>query len=348
MLGDLYINIGGQQQSIGELQKAESSFQNALNIYMNLQAQSPNDFKIRGAIAKTFWSFAQLKTTENNFDEGLENYQKAVEIYQQLAIDDESFKMGYLRNLALTNKYMGSIWQQRGEPEKALQYFQKSLEIDLENAKNSPNDVSAQLDLSFTYGSVASASRDLKNFPAALENYQNAVEIRASVFNADSKNVFAENALARGYQELGRTFLLQNKYAQAEEKIAKSQPIYQKMADADGENIVNKLRLADNSGLLGYINGLSLKLNRANEFFSKSLAIYAELLKQEKLSTINQRRLASTYIDYGEVLLKNKQTTKALENLNKAQELFADEKVRKDAKEELEKLEKLLIEVKRK
>ncbi len=344
MLADLHINIGGLQQDIGELHNTEKSFQSALDIYSNLQTQSPNDFKIRAAVAKTFWNIALLKVTQNNFAEGLENYQKAAEIYQQLAIDDGSYKSGYLRNVALTNKYMGSIWQQRGESAKALQLFQKSLEIDLENAKNSPNDVSAELDLSFTYGSVASASRDLKDFQAALENYQNAIEIREKVFNADNKNVFAENALARGYQELGKTFLQKNDFAKAAEHLVKSQSIYQKSSDSDGENLDKKLRLAESLALLGYVHGLSLKIDKANEFYKKSLTIYANLIKQEKLSTLNQRRLASTYIDYGEVLLKNQQTAQALENLNKAQELLANEKVRKDAKEEIAKLEKLLKE----
>ena len=70
------------------------------------------------------------------------------------------------------------------------------------------------------------------------------------------------------------------------------------------------------------------------------------MLRREKLSALNQRRFAAVYLDYGEILLKNKQPVKALENLNKAEELLADEKVGKDAKDERIKLGKLLAETK--
>ncbi len=346
MLGDLLIAIGGQQRNVGDLPNTEKSFQSALQIFADLQTRFPNDLKIRSALARAFWNIASLKTTQNSFDESLENYQKALEIYQQLAIDDAPNTKNHLRNVALTYKSMGSIFQVRGESEKALQYFQNSLAIDLENAENNPNDVSASLDLSFTYGSVASALRDAKNFEGAKENYQKAIEIREKIFNADTKNAFAENALARGLQELGRTFLLEQKYDQAQSHILKAQTFYQKMADSDAENLEKKMRLAENTALLGYVNGLNLNLNKAAEFYSKALAIYTDLLNREKLSALNQRRFAAVYIDYGEVLLKNKQPAKALENLQKAQELLADEKVRKDAKAELAKLEKLLTEAK--
>ncbi len=346
MLGDLLVAIGGQQRNVGDLPNTEKSFQSALQIFADLQTRFPNDLKIRSALARAFWNTASLKTTQNSFDESLENYQKAVEIYQNLAIDDATNNKNHLRNVALTYKSMGSIFQVRGEHEKALQYFQNSLAIDLENAGNNPNDVSAALDLSFTYGSVASALRDAKNFQGAKENYQKAIEIREKIFNADNKNVFAENALARGFQELGRTFLIEQQYDEAQTHILKAQAFYQKMADSDAENYEKKMRLAENTALLGYVNGLNQNLSKANEFYSKSLAIYIDLLNREKLSALNQKRFAAVYIDYGEVLLKNKQSPTALENLQKAQKLLADEKVRKEAKAELAKLEKLLMETK--
>ncbi len=348
MLGDLYIEIGGQQRNVGDLQNTEKSFQSALQIFADLQTRSPDDFKLKSALAKAFWNIASLETTQNSFDESLENYQKALEIYRQLAIDDAPNNKNHLRNAALTCKSMGSIFQVRGENEKALQYFQKSLAIDLENVKNNPNDVSAALDLSFTYGSGASALRDAKNFQEAKENYQKAIEIREKIFNADSKNAFAENALARGLQELGRTYLMEQNYLEAQTHIAKAQILYQKMADSDAENYEKKMRLAENTALSGYVEGLTQNLNEANEFYAKSLTIYTDLFKQEKLSALNQRRFAAVYLDYGEILLKNKQPAKALENLNKAQELLANEKVGKDAKDKQIKLEKLLAEAKSK
>lgn len=342
VLGNLNIDIGLLVRNTGDLQTAEKSFQNALNIFSKL----PNDLKTQANLAKTFWNIASLKTAQNNLDESLENYQKAVEIYQKLAVDEPN-NPKHLRNVALTNKNIGSVLQLLGENEKALEHFQKSLTIDLENAKNNPNDVSAQLDLSFTYGTIASALRGTKDFHGSIKNYQKAIEIREKVFNADTKNAFAENALAVAYQELGRTYLTEQKYSEVEQNFAKSQTIFQKLVDSDAGNNSKKLRLAGNLALLGYVNGLKRNLKSANEYYSKSLEIYADLMKQEKLSPLEQRRFAAAYLDFSEILLKNQQSAKAVENLQKAQELLENEKVRKDAKEELEKLNGLLAEIKK-
>lgn len=341
VLGNLNLDIGLQQRSVGDLNGAEKSLQNALNIFSTL----PTDFKTQSNLAKTFWNIASLQTAQNNLDGSLKNYGKAVELYEKLAVEDATNKR-HLRNVALTNKNIGSVLQLLGQKEKALQHFEKSLAIDAENAKNNPNDVSARLDLSFTYGTIASALRDAKDFQRAIENHQNAIEIREEVFNNDPKNVFAENAVARGFQEFGRTYLANQKYLEAETNFSKAQKIFQKMSDADVGNLTKKANLAENLALLGYVHGLNQSLSKATEAYDKSITIYADLIKQEKLSTLDQRRFAGAYLNFAEVLLKNQQTAKALENLNKAQELLANEKVRKDAKDELAQLERLLKEAK--
>lgn len=347
ILANLNIDIGLLNRSKGDFQTAEKKIQKALEIFTELEKQSASEIKVRSGMAKSFWNLASLQTAQNNLQGSLENYQKALEIYQKLALE-ESNNPRHLRNVALTNKNIGSVLQLLGENEKGLIHFQKSLTIDLENAKNNPNDVSAQLDLSFTYGTIASALRGAKDFQGSIENYQKAIKIREKIFNADTKNAFAENGLAAGYQDLGRTFLANQKYAKAEENFAKAQTIFQKIYDSDSGNTSKKVRLAGNFALLGYVNGLNRNISKANEFYLKTFEIFGGLLKEEKLSPLEQRRFAAAYLDFAEILLKNKQAEKALENLNKANEILAVENIRKDAKEELAKLEQLFTEVKAK
>ncbi len=341
-VGELLIEIGSQHRDLGDLPYAEKSFTSTLEVLSKM----PEDSKKQSLQAMAFWNIASLRTAQNNLDTSLEYYQKALEIYEKLG-DAEPSEKKYRRNAALTHKNIGSVLQLRGEAERAIPHFRQALTIDLENAQNNPHDVSAQLDLSFTYGTLASVLRDAKDFQGSLENSRRAMAIRENIYNADNKNAFAENAVARGFQELGRTYLAQEKYMESERNFAKAQSLYQKIADSDPGNTTKKARLAENLALLGYVNGLNLNLGKANEFFEKSLTIYADLLNQEKLSTLEQRRFVAAYLGYGEVLLKDKQTAKALENLNKAQELLQNEKVGKDAEQELEKLEKLLIKAKK-
>lgn len=343
-LANLSIDIGILTSTIGDLQRSENNFQKSLSLFTDLQNEAANNVKVQSGLARTYWSIASLQTSQNNLNGSLENYAKAVEIYQKLSIVEPN-NPRHSRNIALTNKNIGSVLQLLGENEKALQHFQTSLKIDLENAKKNQNDVSAQLDLSFTYGTIASALRIMKDFAGAIENHQKALEIREKIFAADSKNVFAENALASGYQEFGRTYLIYQKYSEAEKYFTKSQTIYQKMAEFDAGNNTKRLKIAENLALLGYVRGLNLNNTKAVEFYTKSIEIYADFNNQGKLSPLEQRHFAGTYLGFAEILLKNRQSEKAFENLNNAKGLLENEKVRKDAKEELEKLNKLLNEV---
>lgn len=338
--GDLLIQIGLQQRSLGQLQEAEKSFLKALEIFSNL----PEDSGQQAAKAKAFWNIASLQTAQNNLDGSLENYGKALAIYENLGLTDAK----HHRNAALTNKNIGSVLQLRGEYEKALTHFNKSLEIDSENVRNNPNDVSANLDLSFTYGTIGAALRDAGKFLESEENYRRAIEIREKIFNADGKNAFAENALARGYQELGRTFLLQKKYSEAVKEIEKAQKLYQKMSDADKENTDKQNRLAENTALLGKVFGSQNNFAKAAELFQNAFAIYSDLLNREKLSPFQQKQFASARLDFAELLLRNKQPEKARENLREAQTLLEKESVKKDSAREIERLYELLEEAARK
>lgn len=334
--GDLLIEIGLSQRSLGELQEAEKSFLEALGIFTNL----PEDSAQKASLAKAFWNIASLQTAQNNLDGSLENYGKALAIYENLGLTEAKHR----RNAALTNKNIGSVLQLRGEYEKALTHFNKSLEIDAENVRNNPNNVSANLDLSFTYGTLAAVLRDAGKFPESEENYRRAIEIREKIFHADSKNAFAENALARGYQELGRTFLAQKKFSESITQIEKAQRIYQKMFEADKENTDKQNRLAENTALLGKVFGLQNNISKAAGLFEKAFAIYADLLDQEKLSPFQQKQFASARLDFAEILLQNRQTEKARENLNQARILLEKETIKKDASKEIERLTELLKE----
>ncbi len=317
MLGNLNLEIGLQLRGTGDLQTAESRFQNALEIFSKL----PDDSEKQSNLAKAFWNIASLKTAQNELDASLENYRKAADLFEKLAINEpENTK--HLRNVALTNKNIGSVLQLRGETEDAIECFKKALEIDLKNANDSPNDVSAQLDLSFSYGTLASAFRENENFSDAEINIRKAIEIRGKIFSADAKNSFAENALATGFQDLGKLYIDKKGFLKAVAELVKAQEIYQRMTDADAENVDKRARLAQNLALQGKVFGLNKNLTNSIKSFSNSAKIFENLLGEGKLSTIYQSRFAASILDYAEILLNSEQPENALEQIKKAEELL--------------------------
>jgi tetratricopeptide (TPR) repeat protein len=81
-----------------------------------------------------------------------------------------------------------------------------------------------RLDLSFSYGAIGSALAQKGQIERALERYQEAVELRREVVDADPNDDFAKTALARGHERvalmLGRLGKIDAAFAAEEAKIA--------------------------------------------------------------------------------------------------------------------------------
>lgn len=96
-----------------------------------------------------------------------------------------------LRDLALTNKYLvGLVPVQEG-----LAYAQEAMRIDRLRVDRSPSDASAKLDLGFSIVSLADAHALREQWRLAQQRYQEGYELRKSLAQMDTSNVFAWRSL---------------------------------------------------------------------------------------------------------------------------------------------------------
>lgn len=342
MLANLNFDIAAQMRSLGDTAGAQEWLNSGRDIFQAIAVDLPADITAQSDLAKAFWNLASFDASNNRLDSALGNYQNALKIYRNLS-ETDSANFVHIRNVALTNKYLGGVLQVRGEYDSAIRHFNESLEIDTANLKRNPNNIAAKLDLSYTFASLASVQRTINDFPSAIENYRAAIKLREEVFSADANNKVAEGAVARGYLEVGRTNLQKGSLEQAEQDFKKALIIYRAVAAADPQNTLKKLQMAGNIALLGQTVGLNGRLAESEEHFGTALAMFAAEDAAGRLRNLDKKSYAVCYLDFAKVLIKLARKAAAMNNLNRAEQILSEEAVKKDASAELETLKALSL-----
>ncbi len=143
----------------------------------------PDNLETQDDLAKGYRSIGNMASHGNGtYPEAVENFQKALSIYEKLAILQPQ---KYSRLKAITEKNLGSAWQLKGNLDEAIGFYQRAFEYDLETIKAQPNSSGAKIDLSFSYRALGSALEKKGDYQNALENYQNALRIRETLLSED-------------------------------------------------------------------------------------------------------------------------------------------------------------------
>lgn len=106
--------------------------------------------------------------------------------------------------LSRTHKFLGRLRDKEGRTAEARSNFEEALRLDLARAEADPLDMQVRLDLSAAYATLANSLVGTKEFLAAEEACQKALEIRRKLVEEDPANVRAKAFLARGLDTLGQ------------------------------------------------------------------------------------------------------------------------------------------------
>ena len=244
------------------------------------------------------------------------DYSKAIEWHQQsLAFMKEMRETG---GMATSYNNLGNIYSDQGEFVKALQHYQRAL--DLVEATNKPK-------ASIYYGNIGAIYLAQGVYPKALEQFQKSLVICEDLNDEEGMAVAYNNigiiyinagdtAKALAYygksvelnqkledkQGLAETYLniasikkAQADYAQALEYGKKSLALQQELSNAPG--------ISESYGMIGEIHAARNDLSLALSNFRKELALAEETGKSD--------RLAVAYIHTGNVYLQQKKYTLA-------------------------------------
>jgi len=192
---------------------------------------------------------------------------------------------------------LGFINNHRGEYSKALEYYEKSLEI---KKKTLPTNHPS---LAQSYNNFGGVYDSMGEYSKALEYYEKSLEILKKTLPANHP------LLATSYNNIGSVYKSMGEYSKALEYYEKSLEIRKKTLPA------NHPSLATSYNNIGLVYKSMGEYSKALEYYEKSL----EILK--KTLPANHPSLATSYNNIGSVYKSMGEYSKALEYYEKSLEI---------------------------
>ena len=235
--------------------------------------------------------------------------------YAQLGLNDAK-KINYIKGIALANRYLGVAYSFKGEFTKALNPFNKSLDIyiSLKDGRN----------VAIVYSNLGHYYAELKNEIEAVKNFNKANKLYLKQNN--------KAGLATNYSNLGVLFSYLMKYDKSTIYYQKALDLLEDLNDENGKfsalfNLAADYNEKDNlCNAFKYAflaKDISDKLNTPyDKAFSSSLI--GELYLRVHKDSLNTMAKCNQYLQGGTSLVKAEiYLTAALENFEKVNDLWA-------------------------
>ncbi|CAM4937448.1 unnamed protein product [Rotaria socialis] len=263
---------------------------------------------------------------------------KEAERYNRILLSDQAFISDPV-NLATVFNNLGFICQAMSQHEKAIEYFEKMLEIKLECSPETENFAS------IAYNNLGSIYNDKGKYDEACRYYTKAVETELNTTNPNQR------AIATYYSNIGNLFNVQKRYTEAIEMFERSVEIRLKVLPANhpdmGTSLINISQVfnalgqyekaidylktafqnhftslpSDHPSLSTVYNNLGQLYNRQGKF-KEALEMYEKSLEiQLKIFPANHPDIACTYNNIGANYDRYSDSTKSLEYFDKALEI---------------------------
>ncbi|MFT3795673.1 tetratricopeptide repeat protein [Flavobacterium sp.] len=197
-IANAYLNKGNAQVILSNYPAARQDFLQAQKHFETLLA-SPSGIainRIKNGLGRAYASAGVVYSEENDYSRSLENYFKALKIYQQI---------GQKPSISKIYNNIGIVYKSQEHLQKALDYFQKALQIQHETGEQSQ---------AVTLTNIGVIHFEMGNNAKALEYYQKAQKFFATI---DNKRGFAllQNYFGDYYKKNNNTALALQYYHQS-------------------------------------------------------------------------------------------------------------------------------------
>ncbi|MBU7027165.1 MAG: tetratricopeptide repeat protein [Theionarchaea archaeon] len=200
-----------------------------------------------------------------------------------------SEKLGDIHGMALTYGNLGLVYAKKGEWDKAIDYYEKSLEI-----SEKLGDIHG---MALTYNNLGSVYADKGEWDKAIDYYEKSLEI--------SEKLGDIHGMAQTYNNLGSVYADKGEWDKAIDYYEKNLEISEKLGDIHG--------MAQTYNNLGLVYAKKGEWDKAIDYYEKSLEI------SEKLGDIHG--MAQTYGNLGLVYAKKGEWDKAIDYYEKSLEI---------------------------
>jgi tetratricopeptide (TPR) repeat protein len=254
-LANGFINKGNVYIILGDYKEARANFEKAKTTFEKLLEDDENNKTIKSGLARSYASLGVIFSQESNYYAALENYQKALHIYQ--AIDQKNSVSKAYNNI-------GVVYKSQGNKAKALEYFQKALKIQEETGEQT---------VPVTLTNIGVIYFEQDNLAKALQYYN-----KAEKLFKDSDNLRGY-ALLNNY--LGDYYIRQNDSDKAITYYNKALTMYESLQNKFGASLA-----LYNLGQLYYdqnnYNG-SMKFAEKSLAYAQEIGVLDQIFHSEKL-----------------------------------------------------------------
>jgi tetratricopeptide (TPR) repeat protein len=173
----------------------------ALAIRRAILERDPSSPGARRGLAISHSALADFHLGRKDWATAVEVRQKERGLFKDVAHDPAATDNDR-RNLALSNKTLGALFEMTGRRTESLALYREALALDEARAAANPASPEPQMDLSFSLGSLGAVLLEEGDLPASRDLYERALRLREAVAAADPANAWARNGVARAHERL--------------------------------------------------------------------------------------------------------------------------------------------------
>ncbi len=302
-----YRLVAHQLWANGDPRGAREPLGRAVAVSEALNKEHPNNLKVVYELGFDYEVSGRIgyPGDESANQKILEDYRRALatdEILLKARPDDLDTLYGYTVDL----NYVGNKLE-ASDPQAALVYYQKALDICRKLAQLSPN-LRYQRSVAMAYGSIASVYDDLGDYPRSLDNNLKDVAIYQDLTRADPKNALWRQGLSIAYINTAASAARAGKIPWALDYSNRGLEIMRALVSSAPENSFRHSIFATMLVIRGTVLTIANQPDAAIREIEQGASIYESL---NKAGTINRVNVAACNVKLGEAAAKGKNGQRA-------------------------------------
>jgi len=284
--------------NLGDQPGALQSYRKALTIREALAVASPNNVQLQSDLAVNYFRITHVLEASGDFKGALGAMRKALSITQRLAaVENTSVRAD---QLAGSYYFIAGLLVQTGDPDGALENYQRGASIRQSGLERDPGYLSLRTHLAADYAGVASLLAKKGDLGHATQTQEKAIAILEDASKANPNSAGLREFLGEAISRIATFRKNQGNTAAALESFSKAHLIFRDLMAADSKNILAKTNFAFTD------NGIALSLVELGKpasaigVFREAIATFEEMSPRSSSNHYLRSGLADSYSKLGE------------------------------------------------
>lgn len=218
---EILSGLGESQRTLGILDAAESTFQQAHDTIETALKHSPDSTDLLAKLAFNKMKIGDMRFFAGGDKSALEQYEASKAITQELVRNDPA-DMSKLRDLAIIHERIGSTQHRLGEYARSRDAHKTSYELINRVAESDPDNAEFRRDVGVAYNKLGRVRLKLGDTAGSGAAHKFALEIFTKLHATDAKNTKVVHDLGYTFEYLGRVYQCSNEPVKAFESRRKS------------------------------------------------------------------------------------------------------------------------------